>query len=351
MRTYRGHRFTLQIPRSWEDRSRPLLLGPLLKEDRAGLAVQIEPRCKASSAADYARKKIESLIATVPGWEPLRQEALPDADGAEAVLVELRSPGAPAQRQYRRFYFRVLGGTGFCFIAQMGRPSRKRMSRALDDMILSVTLPADGQDEEVPAPAPAPAPARAPAPATVPAPAPAPARVPAPAPARVPAPVPAPAPASTFRTDLFAMRLYPGWHDATGYELGLPRSAGGLRNLFLRREPWGPSHAGMPDLQAQARIETELMGRRVPGFELLAEDECELDSGDRVPRVHYRRAAGPGAGRGGTLEQRLILVADADELFFLCLTSEPDPDEEVVAAYDRLHRSFTIEPALEATFA
>ena len=307
MRTYHGHRFTLQIPESWEDRSRPLLLGPLLKGDRAGLAVQIEPRCKASSAADYARKKIESLIATVPGWEPLRQEALPDADGAEAVLVELRSPGAPAQRQYRRFYFRVLEGTGFCFIAQMGRPSRKRMSRALDDMVLSVALPVDGQNEEVPAP--------------------------------------------VFRTDLFAMRLYPGWHDATGYELGLPRSVGGVRNLFLRRERWGPSHAGMPDLLAQARIEIEIMGQKVPGFELLAEDECELDSGARVPWVHFRRAAGPGGGPGLTLEQRLILVADADELFFLCLTSEPDPDEEVVAAYDRLHRSFTIEPALEATFA
>ncbi len=345
MRTYRGHRFTLQIPESWEDRSRPLLLGPLLKGDRAGLAVQIEPRCKASSAADYARKKIESLIATVPGWEPLRQEALPDADGAEAVLVELRSPGAPAQRQYRRFYFRVLGGTGFGFIAQMRRPSRKRMSRALDDMVLSVALPADGQDEEVPAPARAPARARVPV------------RAPAPSPAR--ARMHASTPAPVFRTDLFAMRLYPGWHDATGYELGLPRSAGGVRNLFLRRERWGPSHAGMPALLAQARIEIEIMGQKVPGFELLAEDECELDSGARVPRVHYRRAAGPGggpgagavAGAGLTLEQRLILVADADELFFLCLTSEPDPDEEVVAAYDRLHRSFTIEPALEATFA
>lgn len=340
MRTYHGHRFRLQIPEAWEDRSRPFLLGPPLAGDRAGLAVQIEAKCKAPNAERYAQEKIEGLIATVPGWDPLRQEALPGPGAPEAVLVELRSPGPAAQRQYRRFYFRVMGGTGFCFVVQMGRPSRRRMSRALDQMVLSAAPPGDERDRERTDAGRADAQrtdaGRADA-----------GRPDADRPDAGRPNALAPASAPVFRSGRFTMRLYPGWEDATAYEWGLPRTAGGVRNLFLRRERWGAAHAGMPDLAAQAEIETRILRERVPGFELVAEDECELDDGRQVPRVRFRRQ-----GSGGlALEQRLMLAADADELFFLCLTSEADPGEDVAGAYDRIHASFVIEPAGEPAFA
>jgi hypothetical protein len=299
MRTFRGHRFTMSVPESWEDRSRHLLLGPLFKGDRAGMSVHREPGCRAPNAQRYAAERLEAHLASVPGWEALREVRLPDADQAEAVQLEFHNSAAGERRQYRRFYFRVADGIGWTAVVQLGRPSRSRMSAALDAMVLSL-IPRD--------------PVRA---------------------------APGAVEDGRYEVDRFSMMLPARWEDATPYELGRPREEGGLRNLVIRRERWGAAHAGMPDLERQAEIEWAIMAKTIPGCELIARDQLSLADGSLVAQLRLRRPAGAGL----SIEQRMILVADADELFFLCLSSEPDPDEDTDWALTEMLASFHLDAA------
>ena len=297
MWTFTASGFRVAIPDDWVDRSVYTFRGPVEGDHQHVLAVVPDPGSRAPSVEDYARRRIDIAVKSLPGTQVLVQEPLELARGLGAWRAELRWFPADGLRLYQRLLYVLARDVGFTLAVQRTKKSRLTHGPAIDRM-LSTFRPLD-----VP-----------------------------------PGRGPQTEGATPFVAPSFSLSLAPGWSDETIYALGQSDTSRFCRTLIVTREgiPEAP-----PSTAAIGAAGIDAMRGKVPGFELESGEEIEAQDGAPAFRIRFRRKT----DQNGTVAQDQLLAWRAGLLFTLTLTTEPEPPAKKQRVLVEITPSFAALPA------
>jgi hypothetical protein len=142
-----NNRFLITLPDRWSDRTVYLFQGPDDSGVQHNLQLVIEPETDAGDVAEYARTRIDNMMASLQGAEILKEEQKTLADGRAAYECVYKWIPVDGQINFNKVVYLMFDGVGYTFAANFSKKTIKTIGVEVDRIIESFRPGADNDDE------------------------------------------------------------------------------------------------------------------------------------------------------------------------------------------------------------
>ena len=135
------HRFDLTLPDGWEDRTIYSFVGP----DDSGLqhvvTLTIDETTRADSAAEFARERIASTLASLPAAEKVKDEGKQLPGGRDVWECVYKWMPADNTARFGKSLYLLLDGVGYVLSGTFTKKTIKTIALEMDQMAAALTPP------------------------------------------------------------------------------------------------------------------------------------------------------------------------------------------------------------------
>jgi len=137
-------RFALELPGGWEDETIYTYKGPDDSGVQHRITLVIDRATDAASVEEFARPRIDTVMATLQGAEILKQEPKELASGIPAYECVYKWIPSGSDARFVRTVYLLAGGAGYTFSGAFSKKTLKTIGTEMD-AILNSFAPAGGE--------------------------------------------------------------------------------------------------------------------------------------------------------------------------------------------------------------
>ncbi len=130
-------RFTLELPGGWEDETIYTYKGPDDSGVQHRITLVIDRSTDAASAEEFARPRIDAVMATLQGTEILKEEPKELASGIPAYECVYKWIPVGSDARFVRNIYLLVGGAGYTFSGAFSKKTLKTIGVEMDRILES----------------------------------------------------------------------------------------------------------------------------------------------------------------------------------------------------------------------
>lgn len=139
--------FHLDLPDGWEDRTVYLFMGPDDSGVQHMMQLTVDPDVEESDLAEYARVRIDNIMASLQGAEILKEEEKTLSDGRNAYELVYKWVPVEGQINFNKVVYLLIDGAGYTFTANFSKKTIKTIGVEVDRMIDTFHPGVESEDE------------------------------------------------------------------------------------------------------------------------------------------------------------------------------------------------------------
>ncbi len=136
-------KFTLELPGGWEDETIYTYKGPDDSGVQHRITLVIDRATDADSVEEFARPRIDAVMATLQGAEILKDEPKELASGIPAYECVYKWIPAGGDARFVRNVYLLAGRTGYAFSGAFSKKTLKTIGVEMDRILESFALPGE----------------------------------------------------------------------------------------------------------------------------------------------------------------------------------------------------------------
>lgn len=135
-----NHRFSLKLPKGWEDQTVHFFMGPEDSGVQHSLTLVIDHYLSTSDLAEYAQLKTEQYLQSLSGGELIKNEQITLENGTPAWVAVCKTVPSEAQIVLQKRVYVIVDDIGYIFSSNSSRKTILTIGKQVE-MIISSLVP------------------------------------------------------------------------------------------------------------------------------------------------------------------------------------------------------------------
>ena len=139
-RTDSNHRFSLELPKGWEDQTVHFFMGPEDSGVQHSLTLTIDHYLSTDDLAEYAQQKTDQYLQSLSGGELIKSEQMTLEDGTPAWVAVCKTVPSKDQIVLQKRVYVIANDVGYIFCSNSSRKTIMTIGKQVQ-MIINSLVP------------------------------------------------------------------------------------------------------------------------------------------------------------------------------------------------------------------